>query len=90
MKDERLEKLAKVLVEYATEVKPSDEVCISAEDVAIPFIQAVARQAPIGGEIVKYFVDIPSVDAMIVKQGNDEQIAQPNFRFGECAKFFGK
>ena len=45
MKDERLEKLAKVLVEYATEVKASDEVCISAEDVAIPFIQAVARQA---------------------------------------------
>ena len=45
MKDERLEKLAKVPVEYATEVKPSDEVCISAEDVAIPFIQAVARQA---------------------------------------------
>ena len=42
---ERLEKLAKVPVEYATEVKPSDEVCISAEDVAIPFIQAVARQA---------------------------------------------
>ena len=86
MKDERLEKLAKVLVEYATEVKASDEVCISAEDVAIPFIQAVARQATIAGGIVKYFVEIPSVDAMIVKQGNDEQIAQPNFRFGECAK----
>ena len=45
MKDERLEKLAKVPVEYATEVKASDEVCIWAEDVVIPFIQAVARQA---------------------------------------------
>ena len=39
---------------------------------------------------MKYFVDIPWVEAMIVKQGNDEQIAQPKFRFGECAKSFGE
>ena len=45
MKDERLEKLAKVLVEYATEVKASDEVCIWADDVVIRFVQAVSRRA---------------------------------------------
>ena len=48
------------------------------------------KTGSIAGGIVKYFVDIPWVEAMIVKQGNDEQIAQPKFRFGECAKFFGK
>ncbi len=39
MRDERLEKLADVLVKYSTEVKAGDDVCISAEDCALPFIQ---------------------------------------------------
>ena len=86
MRDERLEKLADVLVKYSTGVKAGDDVCISAEDCALPFIQAVARAAVRAGGIVRYFVDMPNVDAMIVKEGNDTQIAQPNFRFGECAK----
>ena len=40
MKDERLEKLADVLVNYSTKVKKGDRVAISAEDAALPFIQA--------------------------------------------------
>ena len=43
MKDERLEKLADVLVNYSTKVKKGDRVAISAEDAALPFIKAVAR-----------------------------------------------
>ena len=82
MKDDRLEKLADVLVKYSTNVKEGDDVCISAEDCALPFIEAVARAAVRAGGIVRYFVDMPNVDAIIVKQGNDTQIAQPNFRFG--------
>ena len=45
MKDERLEKLADVLVNYSTKVKKGDRVAISAEDAALPFIKAVARAA---------------------------------------------
>ena len=45
MKDNRLEKLAEVLVKYSTKVKPGDNVCVSGEDCAIPFIKAVAKQA---------------------------------------------
>lgn len=86
MKDNRLEKLAEVLVCYATEVKEGDDVCISAEDAALPFIKAVAKAAVKQGGIVRYFVDMPEVDAEILKNGSDKQIAQPNFRFGECAK----
>lgn len=86
MRDERLEKLADVLVQYSTGVKAGDDVCISAEDCALPFIQAVARATVRAGGIIRYFVDMPSVDAIIVKEGNNTQIAQPNFRFGECAK----
>lgn len=86
MKDNRLEKLAEVLVCYATEVKQGDEVCISAEDAALPFLKAVARAVVKKGGIIKYFVDIPEIEAEILKNGSQEQIAQPNHRFGECAR----
>ncbi len=86
MKDERLEKLAKVLVEYSTDVKEGDIVSISAEDVAMPFLQAVARAAVKRGGIVKYYVDIPKIDAFILQNGNETQVAQPNERFGLCAQ----
>ena len=33
MKDYRLEKLAKVLVNYSTKVKPGDNVCVSGEEI---------------------------------------------------------
>ena len=49
MRDERLEKLAEVLVNYSTNVKAGDKVAISAEDCALPFIKAVARAAGEGG-----------------------------------------
>lgn len=43
MKDERLEKLADVLVNYSTKVKKGDRVAISAEDAALPFIKACRK-----------------------------------------------
>ena len=86
MKDYRLEKLAEILTEYSTQIKQGDDVCISAEEAAIPFIKAVARAAVKRGGIIRYFVDIDDVDETIIKNGNDEQIAQPNFRFGECVR----
>ncbi len=56
MKDERLEKLAEVLVSYSTKVKKGDKVAISAEDGALPFIKAVARAAVKKGALVEYYV----------------------------------
>ena len=85
MRDERLEKLAEVLVEYSTQVKAGDRVAISAEDSALPFIQAVARAAVKKGALVEYYVDMPNVDAELLKNGTKEQYARPNIRFGACA-----
>lgn len=86
MKDNRLEKLAEVLVKYSTKVKPGDNVCVSGEDCAIPFIKAVAKQAILAGGNVKWFVDMPDMDEFLLKNGTKEQIEQPNYRFGECAR----
>ena len=86
MKDYRLEKLAKVLVEYSTKVKPGDNVCISGEESSLPFIKEVAKQAILAGGNVRWFVDINDIDEFLFKNGTREQIEQPNYRFGECAK----
>ena len=49
MKDERLEKLADVLVNYSTKVKKGDRVAISAEDAALPFIKGGSEGRRAGG-----------------------------------------
>ena len=76
MRDDRLEKLADVLVNYTTKVKKGDRVAISAEDAALPFIKAVARAAVKAGAMVDYYVDMPDVDAEILKNGTEEQYAR--------------
>ncbi len=86
MKDIRLEKLAEVLVKYSTKVKPGDNVCISGEDCSLPFIKEVTKQAILAGGNVKWFIDMPDLDEFLFKNGTKEQIEQPNYRFGECAR----
>lgn len=86
MKDERLEKLADVLVNYSTKVKKGDRVAISAEDAALPFIKAVARAAVKAGALVEYYIDVPDVDAELLKNGTEEQYARENIRFVPAQK----
>ncbi|WP_313525899.1 aminopeptidase [Anaerotignum sp.] len=86
MKDERLEKLADVLVNYSTKVKKGDRVAISAEDGALPFVKAVTRAAIKNGALIEYYIDIPEVDAEVLKNGTKEQYSRENIRFGACAK----
>ena len=62
MYDQRLAKLADVLVNYSTDVKAGDKVSIKAEDVAIDFIRAVARAAIKKGAFVDYSVTVPEVE----------------------------
>ena len=40
MRDQRLDKLADVLVKYSTEVRPGDEVAIISDPVAMPLVEA--------------------------------------------------
>lgn len=86
MRDWRLDALAKVLVNYSTEVKNGDKVAISGEVVATPFIGAVAREVTKNGGIIEYYVDIPEVDCEILKNGENQQYAKENISFGQCAK----
>ena len=41
MRDPRLDKLAKVLVDYSTQVKPGQLVRVSGEPIAMPLVEAI-------------------------------------------------
>ena len=78
MYDERLKKLAEVLVNYSTKVKAGDKVSIKAESIATPFIIEVAKAAIKKGAFVDYSVSIPSIEEAILKLGNDQQLNYPS------------
>ncbi len=74
MSDERLKKLAEILVNYSAKVKPGDFVLIQAEEVAIEWIEAVAEKAIKAGAHVETLVDLPRIKETLLKYGNDEQL----------------
>lgn len=86
MRDWRLDALAKVLVNYSTNVEKGDKVAVSGEIITSPFISSVAREVTKNGGIIEYYVDIPEVDCEIIKNGCKEQYAKENISFGQCAK----
>ena len=86
MRDERLEKLANLLVNYSTQVKKNDKVSIKAEYVALPFIIEVAKAAIKNGAYVDYSVTVPEVEEAILKFGDDSQLSIPNNDYGDAVK----
>ena len=84
--DQRLVKLAELLVNYSTEVKAGDKVSIKAEDIAMPFIIEVAKAAVKKGAFVDYSVTVPEIEEAILKYGNEEQLSKPNNDYGAAVK----
>ncbi len=74
MSDQRLNKLAQLLVHYSAAVKPGDFVVVQGGDISIPWITEVAKEAIKAGAYVETFVDIPEVGEALLKDGNDEQL----------------
>jgi Leucyl aminopeptidase (aminopeptidase T) len=86
MLDERLVKLADLLVNYSTQVKEGDKVSIKAEDVALPFVIEVAKAAVKKGAFVDYSITVPEVEEAILKFGNEMQLSKPNNDYGMAVK----
>lgn len=74
MADERLKKLAKLLVNYSTEVKKGDKVFISCKDVANPWLAEVVKEASLSGGIIEYRVESEEALTMKVKYSTEEQL----------------
>ncbi|MGE5628814.1 MAG: aminopeptidase [Solirubrobacterales bacterium] len=78
MKDIRLSKLAKLLVNYSARVKPSDFVLVSGDCVVEPWIQEVVKEAIIAGAHVETIISSQQVNDVKLKYCSNEQLVQDN------------
>lgn len=76
MSDKRLNKLAKLLVNYSTEVKPGDFVLIQSEEVAIPWMTEVVKEAIKAGAHVETLIDSSEVNYAKLKYASKEQLEE--------------
>ncbi len=74
LRDPRLDKLARVLVEYSTDIKPGQLVRLTGAPVAIPMLEAL-YEAVIKAGAHPYVTCAPeSIKNTLFKHGNDEQL----------------
>jgi aminopeptidase len=72
--DDRLERLAGVLVEYSTGVKEGDLVCIDTDPAAASLVQAIWRRVLEAGAHPHLRVDLDGAQELLLREGNDAQI----------------
>ncbi|MBW2965020.1 aminopeptidase [Candidatus Woesearchaeota archaeon] len=83
MVDERIKKLAGVLVNHSTKVKKGDRVVISGDVVAEPLMKEVYRLCLQKGAFPAVHASFPGMSQMYYKYASDEQLK----RFPEVAMF---
>ncbi len=74
MADERVEKLASVLVEYSTGVRPGDLVLIEARPLARPLIEAVHRRVLEAGAHPQVRLGLEGIVETLLREGSDAQL----------------
>lgn len=74
MRDERFEKLAELLVQYSTKVKPGEKVFIGGEAVTRPLMSAIARKVIDAGASPELCVTFPEVTGHLLREGTDAQL----------------
>src|SRR5207248_1163352 len=72
--DQRVEKMAKVLVEYSLGVKAGWLVTITGTVAAIPLIQAVYRHSLRVGAHPSVLMDPPETSYLLLSEGSEEQL----------------
>lgn len=81
MADKRLNKLAKLLVNYSTEVKEGDFVFICADEVATPWAIEVFKEATKAGAYVEYRLESDEINEVRLKYSSEEQLKEENFLY---------
>ncbi|MGV8981123.1 aminopeptidase [Clostridium sp.] len=81
MADQRLNKLAKLLVNYSTQVKPGDSVFISCDEVATPWMVEVVKEAVKAGALVETSLSSQEVSEIKLKYSSKEQLLSENILF---------
>jgi len=73
--DPRHQKLAKVLVNYSTKVKPGEKVLIRAGAIAAPLVLEVVREAMRAGAHTTTRIGLEGLPEIFFAEANDEQLA---------------
>ena len=79
MKDERLNKLAKLLVNYSTKVKKGDFVFVMCDAVALPWAKEVVKEATLAGGHVETVITSAEIAEMKLKHATDKQLKEENY-----------
>lgn len=74
MADIRLNKLAKLLVNYSTKVEKGDFVFVSCNDIAKPWMVEVVKEAVKVGAHVEYCLNSEEVEEVMLKHSSEEQL----------------
>ena len=74
MADQRIEKLAEVLVDYSTGIRPRDKVLIQGGAVASPLLRAVVGRVLQAGGFPLTVVSLPGAEELLFRYGNTEQL----------------
>lgn len=74
MVDARLNKLAKVLVDYSLSIKEGDSFLIQGHEITIPLIKEVYKEALLKGANPDVRIQVEELQEILYKYGNDEQI----------------
>jgi len=74
MRDQRLDRLADVIVRYSTRVKTGDTVAILGDPVAFPFIEAVYEAVLGAGGHPEWYVRSDTLYELMLAKGTDEQL----------------
>lgn len=78
MADQRLNKLAKLLVNYSTEVKKGEFVFVSCNEVASPWMAEVVKEAVKAGAHVETTMSCEEAGEMRLKYSTEEQLKEGN------------
>jgi len=81
--DPRVERLARVLVEYSNEIQPGDRVLIEAEPTAEPLVRACFREILEAGGQPHLFISLAGqvtltgIDDIFLQYASDDQLDYP-------------
>jgi len=81
MTDQRLNKLAKLLVNYSTQVKPGEFVFVSCDEVATPWMVEVVKEALKAGAHVETLLSSQEVSEVLLKYSSEDQLLEENILF---------
>lgn len=74
MADQRVEKLAKLLVNYSLKIKKGEYLRVSASDLAQPLVKEVFREATKQGAYVDTDIRLPGLTEIFFKNASDEML----------------